>query len=317
MRFVTIFFATLVLLLISLVGTGSYVLLGKVRDAPYDAVRMAQVLAVPSDVRSAIVRDYAKRLPSVSDVLIIGDSQLYGNDLPPQYSLGAYLRGQSHPLVYNMSIKDGRFSDLTRIVTILRQEGKHFRHLVTSLNPTHFKRGVKNHNHLPDADGFWLPTALITTSTPSVYVPAPRNPFFLKQSVYVLDLYDREMRPRAGFDELVVGRDYYSDLVPTTEEMMEFLRYALTISDHLVVFSAPASYAIYNQPRYDYGWNTGPLLGELLQSCRTLKKATCLELSGAIAYEYFMDVVHLAPAGQERLAALLSGAMIQQREVAE
>lgn len=315
MKFIITFFVSLAVLLGSVIGIGASVLEEKIGNAPEKLVRMAQIRLLPKDVRSAVVRDYARRLPNRSNALILGDSQTYGFYLTPTQSLGAYMRNEQHPNIYNMSIIDGRDSDQLNVINILKQEKRHFEYVIININPAYFKKDVKNPFYLPDAYGYSLMYSLATTSTPGIYVPfvnifGMTTPLVRNRttSIYSVDIYSLEYKGWVGFNE-VHRKDYYSDLEASARDITKVLEAASGISDKVIAFASPTSYEIYNKKNYNYNWDTRPLNGKILENCRSVERAICVDLSDAIPHEYFLDVIHLKSEGQRMLAGYLSDIM--------
>lgn len=314
MKFVITFFATLTMLLGSVIWIGASILVEQIGNAPEKLVRMAQIRRLPKDVRSAVVRNYARRLPDRSDVLILGDSQTYGIDLTPTQSLGAYLRSELRPDVYNMSIIDGRFSDQLNVIKILEDEKKRFEYIIININPAYFKKDIKNPRYLPNTYGYSLMFSLATTSAPGIYAP------FIKilgisvvrneaTSVYRLDIYDREHKPSVDFSEGRQPKDYYLGLDASAIDIAKVLEAASGISDKVIAFAAPTSYEIYNAKKYNWNWDTRPLMQSVLNNCRSVERVICVDLSNAIPHEHFIDVIHLRAGGQKMLAGYLSDIM--------
>lgn len=317
MKPIAIFFASFALILSSIIGTGAIFLEKRIETPPNERVRMAHVRLLPKDIRSAVVRDYARRMPDHSDVVILGDSQTYGIDLPPSTSLGAYLRNAWRPHVYNMSIIDGRFSDQLNVIRILKEEGKRFKFLVINIDPAHFKKDLEDPHYLADANGYSLMFSLATTSAPGIYAPFLKIPKVdlpvvrnENTSVYTLDLYSQEHKPPVEFSEGRQPKDYYVGLdANKSKDLIKVLEAAASISDKVVAFAAPTSYDIYNEEKYKWNWDTRPVIHSALAHCRSIERTICVDLSSAIPHEHFIDVIHLRSDGQKMLADLLSNIM--------
>lgn len=314
MKYFAVLAATFFALVGAAIGSGAWVLTHRLHTESPDGVRMAQVRLLPTDMRSAVARDYIRRMPDTVELLVMGDSQSYGVDLPPQESLGAALRRHFGPNVFNVSIVDGRFSDQRKLVQILKSERKRARYLVFNINPSHFKRGLKDEHHLPDAGGRSLFLALAGTADPAIYVPFPnvrqirnRTRGARFESVYTLDLYDQHARRSPTFDANRAPSGYYDDLDATrADDLRAFLSEARKIADTVVAFASPTYYEIYNRPPYDRNWDVRPVVQESLAHCRSLEGLQCLDLSSAIPPGRFLDVVHLDGDGHRLLATELS-----------
>lgn len=313
MRIITSFFIFLALLQLGLVtyGTNSFF---KLLERRQNDVRMLQVRLLPEDIRDAAIRLYARKLPAKSDVLIIGDSQLYGNSLPPSQSLGAYLRDMGISSTFNMSIIDGRNGDLINVLTILRQENKTFKYLVTNINPSHFKPGLEKPLHLKQVFHVSPVLSLITTNSPHVYAPFYAIPYIEipivnneLDHIHSIDLWDDGAQARKQFAEQAVTQTYYRNLTlePALSARLKLLKQATKLADHVIALASPTSYEIYNTEKYGWNWDTEPLISDAIKSCRQLARVSCVNLSNAIPHEEFTDVIHLGPEGQKRLAGLI------------
>lgn len=301
------------LFILSVVGSGSHELLQNIRNDTHDNVRMPQIRRAPPQLRSFLVRDYARRMPEYSDILILGDSQTYGHELKPQESLGARLREREYKIVFNMSIVDGRFSDQMRIIEILKSENKRFKHIIFNIDPAHFKNGLKNYNHLPDTRGKSLALSTLFTTELGIYMPFLILPYAeipllhnKETSIYNIDLYDINSQHVNYFDEKRANREYYSDLnASNPRELIDVLRAATAISDNVLAFASPTSYEVFNNPPYDWDWNIRPVVNDAINNCKTVARVACADLTDAIPHKYFIDLIHLNPEGQSILAERL------------
>lgn len=265
MQYLTTLLTTFLILMGAIVATGSNTLIRNLRDEPYDSVRMSNVRLLPADIRIGVVRDYVKQMPDSADVLILGDSQTYGNNLPPKESLGEYLRTDKGSRVFNMSIVDGRSSDQRKIINICKEERKHFKYIVMNINPSHFKKGMIDPQHIPDKHGSYsLIFSLFATSDLGIYAPFFKIPYIeiplinnQLKNVYGLDMYDSKQEYRKtsfSFDERPVSKEYYSQLDASAPyEMLAALKAASGISEKVIAFAAPTSYEIYNSPPIQLG----------------------------------------------------------------
>ncbi len=260
--------------------------------------RIPNIRLAPPEARLEIVkgnlRDFQPRRPV--KILIIGDSQTFGNEAPPE-KVFSYLLSQwcSNYDLLNASIVDARFNDQARLLQQVKPG--EFDLIITNINPAHFSEATTvSPHHLP------TPVQMSIQSLLNM----PDKTFYMK--VYLgMDIWD-ERRSIPKNYKIGVTRDYYSGL-DFNHKQADFIAMTDEIhrrSKHSLIFISPNLASLYSQDQISKEWNMAAFRDVAHNKCRTLSPGSrCIDLSDAVAPSGFFDIIHLNALGHEALAGIL------------
>lgn len=266
--------------------------------------RIPNIRVAPPEARLDIVkgslRDFQPR--RAVKILVIGDSQTFGNEAPPE-NVFSYLLSQrcSRYDLLNASIVDARFDDQTRLLQQVKPG--EFDLIITNINPAHFSKATRvPPHHLPIP----APTSILSV------LNMPDKTFYLE--VYLgMDIWDEHRSIPKGY-KIGVTPDYYSEL-DFNHKQADFMAMTDEIhrrAKHSLIFISPNLASRYSQNKIAKEWNMAAFRDLADNQCRTLSPGSrCVDLSDAIAPSGFFDIVHLNASGHEALADIL------QREIAQ
>lgn len=266
--------------------------------------RIPNVRMAPQEARLDIIkgnlRDFQPHRPV--KILVIGDSQTFGNEAPPE-NVFSYLLSQrcSRYDLLNASIVDARFDDQAKLLQQV-QPGQ-FDLIITNINPAHFSQATRvSPHHLPDR----TPVSILSL------LNMPDKTFYLK--VYLgMDIWDEHHKIPNNY-QIGVTPSYYSGL-DFNHKQADFIAMTDEIrrrAKHSLIFISPNLASRYSHNKIAKEWNIAAFREVAYNQCRTLSPGSrCIDLSDAVPPSGFFDIVHLNASGHEALATIL------QQEIAQ
>lgn len=266
--------------------------------------RIPNVRMAPPEVRLDIVkgnlRDFQPHRPV--KILVIGDSQTFGNEAPPE-NVFSYLLSQrcSRYDLLNASIVDARFDDQAKLLQQV-QPGQ-FDLIITNINPAHFSEATRVlPHHLADR----TPTSILSL------LNMPDKTFYLKVNLG-MDIWDKHRRIPEHY-KIGITPNYYSGL-DFNHKQADFIAMTNEIrrrAKHSLIFISPNLASRYKEDKIAEAWNMAAFREVAYNQCRTLSPSSrCIDLSDAIAPSGFFDIIHLNASGHDVLSKIL------QQEIAQ
>ena len=252
--------------------------------------RVPNVRTVPDEFRAPMVREYIEdriRPGGKPLIVVLGDSQSWGFRHREEHVFTTLLQQRLPGYdVVNLSIVDGRLSDQTMVLEMLKAKGIRPRLVITSANITHI--GTPELARLVASERpYWS------------YFFSPINVYRIGQTAR---LGDREVSEKAY--RIVPSPDRFLDSPSGLEKLSQrtegVLQLARSVGES-VLFYTPAhaveDFASYPYDRALYDRQ----VGALMETCRK-SGVQCEDLSAAFPLSVFQDVVHLNRGGQVMLA---------------
>lgn len=272
--------------------------------------RIVNVRVFPERTQEALLDEFLARAREDHDasgrrsaILVAGDSQLFGYYLPAPKTVAALMQaGMPDASVYNASRLSGTYSWSQAALRTAIDNGLAPRVLVVNANPAIQMSGPVDGAGMLSRQ---FPVSLVLANeTLGAFVDVLRG--WARKGAPPFDPYDqRPVPPGDGsYHVASLGRDYYPVRLPegVAGGLRSLLAYSRDKVELVVVVASPHHYSPYNEAPYRYGWDTAPIVRELMAICSQFAHAACLDRSTAYGREYFHDVIHLNEAGHRRLA---------------
>jgi hypothetical protein len=264
----------------------------------WQQLRVVEVTSFPLRIRLPLVDGYiantvAKQTKPL--VLVMGDSEPYGPYVEDHLTF-SYLLAQHLPnyAVFNISIKGAQLADIDKLIDSLERYNVHPEFIIFDVNFAHFRSPgnmLDDQEVLPQTSiPMWLAIASVTL--PNV------------RSVYQFRNQWPDLRPET-FNYLPLPRDSIPrDQSPVFEESFKHVLSRLKpVSKNIVAYMAPFAIESF---RY-YGFDDiafQRIAASYIGICQDLGM-DCLDLSGALPIDNFIDIIHLNRQGHAFMAQRL------------
>jgi lysophospholipase L1-like esterase len=271
---------------------------------PIHGGRIPDMRLLPHQVQQAAIRSFLLRVKEQSGratfVMVSGDSQIYGHNLPSNETvaaaLGDALTGAS---VINVAKLGATYSWVRHNLEAALAEGITPDILVFNANPS--INEVPQDQPQTTPGSFFLALVLTRETTAAFFTILVEDFSFTKARQIAQGVFQVVNLPRSFFP---------GSLSPKVEaEFRSVLELSTLNVAQTVVILGPHYYEPYNRAPYYYAWDTGAVVKRYRQICESYGHTICLDVATTFGRGYFVDPVHLNRDGHRALGAAVANAL--------